>query len=85
MPYYCRIWDIFNRYFNLLFRYDFYFYLYIKKINYDHLHIFLEPRVENLQGKSDVSRAEKHHLREILKLDQKNQEFSVQMDEYEDV
>ena len=46
---------------------------------------FSEPRVENLLGNSEVSREEKHHLREILKLDQKNQEFSVQMDEYEDV
>ena len=46
---------------------------------------FSEPRVEHLLGNSEVSRAEKHHLREILKLDQKNQEFSVQMDEYEDV
>ena len=85
MPNYCHICYIINRYFNLLFRYDFHFWLLLNKNLCLPVYIFLEPRVENLLGNSEVSRAEKHHLREILKLDQKNQEFSVQMDEYEDV
>ena len=46
---------------------------------------YVQPKIDEFNRKSEVNTAQKHHLREIVKLNKKKEELSLQMDEYDDV
>ena len=46
---------------------------------------YIEPKIETFFKSSDVKRAQKHHLRGIVKVNKNNEELSMQMDEYDEM